>query len=146
MENFLFISVAGIGAYLIYRNVFGLKSSRQQTTPARDHPAGNRVPVKTTEPFAKISSYLFSPFDPFNNPSEEFYDADNMPRRDYLLPGGKRLVTYGFKNMVKSSKPGHPQTLSQPGDLLAPTQPIQTVAADKNLNAHNSLLNSYLNA
>lgn len=54
MENFLFISVAGIGAYLIYRNVFGLKSSRQQTTPARDHPAGNRVPVKTTEPFAKI--------------------------------------------------------------------------------------------
>lgn len=105
-----------------------------------DHPPGNTVPLKTVQPFKKISDYMFSPWDPLNNAEKiEFHDADNMPRTDYILPGGSRLVTYGYVNHGKSNRPGFPTHGTYDGKSLATERPIQAQTTKKNLNVHSSL-------
>ena len=141
METGILI-IGGVVVYWIY-------SRRRRTAPThtgnipRDHPPGNSIPVSTVRPFRKIKDYLHSPWDPTHNPSIKFFDADNMPRVDYLLPGGARLVSYGYVEHGSSSLPGHPD-LALPGTSLGSRPPIRAKAADKNLSEHQTLYHSHL--
>lgn len=109
-----------------------------------DHPSGNTIPIKNTYPFRKIADYINSPWDPINNAQKiEFYDADNMPRTDFITTGGGRLPVYGFVHHGRSNLPGYPTTANT-GTTLATEKPITTRPPVKNLDEHKSLFNSYL--
>jgi len=108
-----------------------------------DHPPGNAVPLKTIQPFKKVSDYMFSPWDPLNNAETiEFHDADNMPRTDYIMPGGGRVVTYGYKALARSNRPGFPTHGTYYGKVLSSETPITAKTTKKNLNLHSSLWHS----
>lgn len=105
------------------------------------HVPGNAVPIKTINHFGKVGDYLHAKFNPFNSShSESFYDLNNLPRTDYMLPGGKKIVTYGFKNLCRTSEPGHPHGWAIPGQVLSEKKYVQrATVADKNLNEHRSI-------
>lgn len=143
----LFLTV-GVGA-LVYLLLIRLKKKRQFSHEAdvgrelythKDHPSGNSIPLKTVQPFKKVSDYLFSPWDPTNNAEKiEFLDAENMPRTDYILPGGSRLVTHGFVNHVRTGRPAFPTHGAHSGKILAPELPISATTTKKNLNYNTSI-------
>lgn len=145
-------TIAGIVAvaWWVYMYLSGATGATADTAPPSgitaapmDQPSGNSIPMKTIQPFKKISDYMFSPWDPLNNSERhEFMDADNMPRVDYLMPGGNRLVTYGFVNHGKSNRPPFPTHGAHPGATIAFQRPIQATTNKKNLNLANSLWHS----
>lgn len=153
----LSLSIAGgIGAlvvlYIAYRRR-RLNTSNKPTTPGivsvqDDHTPGNAVPVKTIQPFKKMSSYINSPWNPLMNAQRvSFYDANNMPRTDIFMPGGGRLPIYGDRHsLAMPISQGHfPVGSSLPGRVIATETPIQVHKTDKNLNHHSTLFHSRLN-
>ena len=161
MSSFSTLALFGIAGSVL---VIGLVTRRRQVdtdkkpggigvNPAAspvlyDHGAGNVVPIKTTQPFTKISSYMFSPWNPLTNPNRiDFYDVDNMPRTDIIMPGGGRLVTYGgrLNNAVPNSQSSFHVCNAQSDKLVQTESPVHVHKTDKNLNHHSTLFHSRLN-
>lgn len=141
----LALLVAGVCVYwLVYlaakRSGVGVKTPSAPQAHRRDHAPGNAIPMKTVQPFKKVSDYMFSPWDPTNNAEKvSFLDAENMPRTDYILPGGGRLVTHGFSHHARTSQPGFPVHNAYDGGSLGAERPIQATTIKKNLNHHTSI-------
>ena len=109
-------------------------------TSRLDHAPGNAIPEKTIQPFKKVADYMFSPWDPTNNAEKiEFLDAENMPRTDYILPGGNRLVTHGFTHHVKTSQPPYVTYGMHRGKVMQAQKEIFATTTRKNLNHHTSI-------
>lgn len=145
-ENYrrFFLFVAGsffvIVAARYMGRLGGAKKAPNVDMNVKDHPPGNTIPIKTIQPFKKISDYMFSPWDPTKNAEKiEFLDAENMPRTDYIMPGGARLVTHGFTNHVSTGQPAFPVHGAYHGKMLSVQTPIRATTVKKNLNHHTSI-------
>lgn len=133
-------AVAYLLSDVLSKSGTGVKAPSSMMPNRTDHSAGNTIPLKTIQPFKKVSDYMFSPWDPTNNAEKiTFLDAENMPRTDYILPGGGRLVTHGFTHHARTAQPPFPVHNAYDGGMLSSERPIQASTNKKNLNFHTSI-------
>ena len=137
--NVLLGIVAATGFYYLFLRKGTPPPASSYSVPY-DHPPGDTVPIKVQNTFGRVSDYINSPFDPLNNSSYiEFYDADNLLRRDYITTGGKRIVTYPHSTDLRDRKEGEGNFGAKPGQKIGTERPFRATINEKNLNKHSSI-------